>query len=761
MKQNVSEVSHSRRGSSGTNGEHAQHDDSFRQLLASQLSSLEEVLFAAHIKALLPSQKHVQSPMHSEGFARKKPAWSDEVLDFEDCVDMRPEITAEPLEKLTAIMPAEPSEKLTEIMHAAISFNTNESDTPFNSVPVSTQNSLFGRPHPSENKGANVQGPQNDQAGDPPMMTLRSTDKSEFRLCKLWVQRHSPVRSKKEVTRGGGAHTVHTVRAWTGQDEDLDSNPDPIEEKRPQRFSVDHMPILEADGRLKNFFMLPHSSARGCWDVGSMALVSYDLIFIPLGFFDLGESAFFAFMTWTTRLFWTLDVAMSFLTGYLNTDGTIEMRPKKIMKKYLYTWFLLDVTIVLFDWLDIGLTRMSRASRTFRFIRMIRLLRVAKIKQVLAMIVERLQSEALHTLVEMIQIVCINLIVAHLVACVWWGIADRDSKDTWVQFYRYKDSSFAEQYGVSLHWSISQFTGGMDEVVAQNVAERYFAIGVFLLCFIQASLFLSELTSAMTHLHIISNKQSRQTQQLRRFLHQNGISGKTALRIQRNAQHALAEQERFMPELDVELLKMVSEPMRLELHFEMYREVFNTHLFFGRYREECPAVIRQICHQAFSVSLASRGDVIFNAGEIPARPKTYVLFDGAMRYVTIYGDTLVLSTRQWIAEAALWTRWMHRGVLTGMADCRLYIIDARLFRDIVGQFEHLSFDPRHYARAYVADLNKLEVEDMTDLSFHLEQPGAEKHALKIDTEVYDLIKNVYLMKVSRFAGNTKAFAQWL
>ena len=39
-------------------------------------------------------------------------------------------------------------------------------------------------------------------------------------------------------------------------------------------------------------------------------------------------------------------------------------------------------------------------------------------------------------------------------------------------------------YITALHWSLSQFTGGMDEVRAQNTGERLFAVAAFLQAFV-------------------------------------------------------------------------------------------------------------------------------------------------------------------------------------------------------------------------------------------------------------------------------------
>eukprot|EP00971_Amphidinium_carterae_P209171 4149636-Amphidinium_carterae.1 len=39
---------------------------------------------------------------------------------------------------------------------------------------------------------------------------------------------------------------------------------------------------------------------------------------------------------------WTLDIFMNFFTGYVRSDGEVEMSLSKIAVKYLRTWFTAD-----------------------------------------------------------------------------------------------------------------------------------------------------------------------------------------------------------------------------------------------------------------------------------------------------------------------------------------------------------------------------------------------------------------------------------
>mmetsp|Transcript_143707 Transcript_143707/g.264051 ORF Transcript_143707/g.264051 Transcript_143707/m.264051 type:complete len:124 (+) Transcript_143707:2-373(+) len=58
---------------------------------------------------------------------------------------------------------------------------------------------------------------------------------------------------------------------------------------------------------------------------------------------------------------------------------------------------------------------------------------------------------------------------------------------------------------------------------------------------------------------------------------------------------------------------------------------------------------------------------------------------------------------------------MHRGTLEAINECRLCILDARRFQDIVGHFHHPHFNPKTYATKFVKLLNAYDGE-LSDLS---------------------------------------------
>merc|ERR1712039_719269 len=187
----------------------------------------------------------------------------------------------------------------------------------------------------------------------------------------------------------------------------------------------------------------------------------------------------------------------------------------------------------------------------------------------------------------------------------------------------------------------------------------------------------------------------------------------------RNANHALAEKHNCTPEAQVELIGKVSEPLRVEVHFETYSPILISHPFFKKYCEDCPHIGRQICHSAMSAIVVASGDVIFNAGETPTRPKMYIVNRGRFAYYTSGATERILTTGMWVSEANLWTTWKHRGVLSASQEGLLYVLDAIEFQQIVARFEVDRFSPHGYAREFVDNINRspTKVTDIDEEAF--------------------------------------------
>lgn len=491
----------------------------------------------------------------------------------------------------------------------------------------------------------------------------------------------------------------------------------------PRRFSAQR-----TMNRLLARFMVPPShKLRILWDMFSAVILFWDFLILPLEFYDLTEVRLLNTMGWVTRLFWTTDFPFSFFTGFQTPSGRVEMRPWKVVRNYLSSlWFPFDILILSFDWLEMAyeelsgfsIARLGRIGKLTRLMRLLRLGRVRRIKNLptcISSLVFMLNSDFVFVLSEILGIMLMLAGLAHILGCIWYNLGKRDG---WVEQDRLETRSLDYRYVTSFSWSLTQLTFGGGGI-GLKFDERLFSVGTALVGFLVSVTVVSSITSSMTRLQIIRAGQSSQVSMLNQYLFDNGISTKVALRVQRNAMYALEQQKKNTPESSIELLDLVSEPLRVELHYEIHMPVVCHHPFFKCYNEVNAAAMRRICHVAISTLPLSRGDVLFSTGEVPREPCMYFNLHGKMKYHR-EGWPEAFKVRlfqhgDWACEAAPWTPWVHHGVMRARAECKLMMIDCKSFQEIAAQFRRNEFYPQKFAQAYLEALNKADPGTLTDL----------------------------------------------
>lgn len=482
---------------------------------------------------------------------------------------------------------------------------------------------------------------------------------------------------------------------------------------------------LQNELNVRWFMMHPSSPKRLIWDLLGLLLIGWDCVMVPLEAFQMQTTLFTHVMEWIVRVFWTLNMGMSFLVGYMRDDGMVEMRPRKVAKKYCRSWLILDIFVVGFDWSEFfnglngsNLNKVGTTLRGLRMIRTIRLFRMLKAPELTQKISEYIpMSEKLGLLGTIAKIMLSFLWTAHVCAALWWGIGNwiGDCDGTcvsWIEAENMLVKSTVDQYTMSFHWSLAAFSGDTSVVLPNNVYERTYVMCVLFLAFVVSASVVGGITTSMTRLQIILSEQTSKLAVLRRFLMDHHISRPLAVRVQRNAQFAMAEQKRKAPESSVELLSMISQPVLVEVHFEIHSKVVLNHPFMNSYNDVNPAGMRRVCHSAISMLSLHTKDMLFTDLEHPDHPKMFYVLSGRLMYTTSKGDPQLIEHGCWICEANMWTRWTHCGTLRAVCECRLLVVDSIKFQDIISSFptDHAGL----YAQEFVDWLNMVGVDNQCD-----------------------------------------------
>eukprot|EP00747_Dinoflagellata_sp_TGD_P120603 gnl/TRDRNA2_/TRDRNA2_173279_c0_seq4.p1 gnl/TRDRNA2_/TRDRNA2_173279_c0~~gnl/TRDRNA2_/TRDRNA2_173279_c0_seq4.p1 ORF type:complete len:445 (+),score=47.94 gnl/TRDRNA2_/TRDRNA2_173279_c0_seq4:33-1367(+) len=316
------------------------------------------------------------------------------------------------------------------------------------------------------------------------------------------------------------------------------------------------------------------------------------------------------------------------------------------------------------------------------------------------------------------KIIVFMLVITHLIACGWYSLGKYCGDyvgNSWTLHHRLEHESVGERYIWSFHYAMAIFNGE-HVTTPQNIYERTFTVFVLLITFVLSAWFVSSITTAMTRLQIISGQRSMQFSALNRYLINRDISRELAIKVMRNAQHALAEQKRNAPESSIELLGLISEPLQAELHFEINSPILFVHPFFQLMNEVNPGALRKICHTAVSGPLSlSQGDVLFSDLEIPVLPKMIFPVSGKLLYLRERTSPNAVTRGMWICEAVLWTSWVHRGTLRASNESQIMSLSSQLFQSIAKTI-HQEF-VRTYASEFCSVLQSMCYDKINDLAW--------------------------------------------
>lgn len=577
-----------------------------------------------------------------------------------------------------------------------------------------------------------------DEGADTPKWRVDGRKSRDFRASSRLGIDVSDVASSSHASQPSVAGGHYEVLArWS-----MDVLTNPSRRFSSQRqsgfFNTESLDEEDWDGAMKEaaccaqrFVMHPSSLVHLIWDLVGLTAICYDCCMVPMEAFDPPQTDFTSGMTWAIRLFWTLNVGKSFMVGYMRRDGTVEMRLAKVARRYCVTWLLLDVFVVAFDWAELAgenstnrINRVGGALRALRMVRTVRLFRLLKAPDIAGKISEFIPfNEQLGLIATIAKIMFFFLWIAHLAACAWYGLSSWIGNtcsdcQTWIQAEGANSWTLGQKYVLCYHWALACLSGDTSVIPPVNIIERLGAMWMLYLAFIVCASYVGSITTSMTRLQLIASEQSSKFSALRRFLADHNISRPLAVRVQRNAQHAMKEQKRKAPESSIELLAIISQPVLVEVHFEIHSKVLFQHPFMQCYNDINPAGMRRVCHAAISMLSLSQKDVLFSDLEVPERPKMYFIVSGKLLYQRTGKSPIYLEQGGWLVEPVLWTKWVHCGTLRASAESRFMVIDAAKFQDIVSAFptDHAS----EYAAQFVDWLNN-QGYDLSDIGASVDE----------------------------------------
>mmetsp|Transcript_134855 Transcript_134855/g.349460 ORF Transcript_134855/g.349460 Transcript_134855/m.349460 type:complete len:414 (+) Transcript_134855:359-1600(+) len=296
------------------------------------------------------------------------------------------------------------------------------------------------------------------------------------------------------------------------------------------------------------------------------------------------------------------------------------------------------------------------------------------------------------------------------------------------------------------------------EVQPCNVHERAFAVTVLMFAMTVFSSFVSSITASMTQLRNMTAIFDKNLSILRRYLRAHQISSPLSIRILRYTEYKLTMRKQEIQECDVNLLRILSLPLRMDLVHETLAPVLVRHPFFDRLAFVCPPAMRELCNTAVKKQHYSLGDIIFESSDegdrmfFPTRgqlkytsskrrasstdaesqatgshhdavaedshaesqhstpgvlPKSTTASSLLPKSTTASSLTeTLLSPGEWCSEASLWLDWTCSGRLRAEDNADMLVLDAAAFAKALAAHQRVMHAAVRYSCLYLESLNQ-------------------------------------------------------
>eukprot|EP00930_Biecheleria_cincta_P017671 TRINITY_DN13973_c0_g1_i1.p1 TRINITY_DN13973_c0_g1~~TRINITY_DN13973_c0_g1_i1.p1 ORF type:complete len:805 (+),score=102.57 TRINITY_DN13973_c0_g1_i1:46-2415(+) len=538
---------------------------------------------------------------------------------------------------------------------------------------------------------------------------------------------------------------------------------------------------LEGGGGRRCTSLHPQGKLRFSWDILSFFIIVLDLVMLPVVIgFNLDDGAFLKAMGWLAAIFWTLDMPLSFITGY-KQGAWVELSPCKTAGKYLKTWFFLDLVLLAAEWSwrvatlpdAVDAVRGSRILRGLRAGRGVRIVRMIRLFKVLEWWQETTASVQALLIASLAELLVALILAVHLLACGWaflgsfgsTGCADqsvdfktslREGYETecgWIFREGFDGVPLGFRYAESIRWSVSQISGETDSK-ARPEAEVAFVTLVAFFALLFMSMFVSRMTTKMVQIMNFMAQESRHLRLLRSYADQNHLSWRTTMVVKAHIQDQLRKQ--YDADSEAKLISCLPQQLRMELLYEVRVKHLRKHKFFEVLCHEFSEEARTLTNSAIELLVAGQLELIFDKGVLlhgmlfvqsgslvysrnanlksecyQVRERTTSvaarLVQAASNMTSRSKDSPKeereigcshLEPGSYACEQCLWTKkWKSRGEMIATAHSNLLRLKALEFEDIITNHPEMKLWCSYYAHSFVAYMHELEhMDEASDIA---------------------------------------------
>lgn len=398
------------------------------------------------------------------------------------------------------------------------------------------------------------------------------------------------------------------------------------------------------------YLILPWDKGKIAWDLVISLITFACMLIIPpaIVFTQDGLSRSVAFDI-VVNIFFLVDIVLTFFTSTLNVEyEAVVISHQMIAKQYVFSiGFYIDVVSALPLGIILaalrnpqthgssGGTTASYVLRSIRILKLARLLRMFRLSQHISKLEDMTGISPLT--LSLIKTVLKTFIIAHWMACLWWGLTSIVSRSPWFTEYgpdnpkamvygRLQGELASAQYLASLYYIFATLTTtGYGDIRPNNTPERVITIILAFIGVIAFSYTVAGISNAFNTFVSTDTVLKEKISQVRNYLHEKQCPLDLKLQI-------LNQYERKLREVSYEdirdILKQLPQMVSTNILQMIYRQKMAQIPLFSYVRN---ASIQVYLFQCMTPLICEEGYHLYRQGKV-VRELFFLIEGGAVAY---------------------------------------------------------------------------------------------------------------------------------
>ncbi|XP_077390803.1 potassium/sodium hyperpolarization-activated cyclic nucleotide-gated channel 2 [Festucalex cinctus] len=445
-----------------------------------------------------------------------------------------------------------------------------------------------------------------------------------------------------------------------------------------------------------NWIIHPYSDFRFYWDFTMLLFMVGNLIIIPVGitFFKDETTTPWIIFNVVSDTFFLMDLVLNFRTGIVFEDNTeIILDPKKIKKKYLQSWFVVDfvssipvdyIFLIVEKGIDSEVYKTARALRIVRFTKILSLLRLLRLSRLIRYIHQ--WEEIFHMTYDLASAVMriFNLIGMMLLLCHWDGclqflvpmLQDFPS-DCWVSLNKMVNDTWSELYSFALFKAMSHMLCiGYGRQAPESMSDIWLTMLSMIVGATCYAMFIGHATALIQSLDSSRRQYQEKYKQVEQYMSFHKLPADFRQKIHDYYEHRY--QGKMFDEESI--LEELNEPLREEIiNFNCRKLVASMPLFANADPNFVTAMLTKLHFEVFQPA-----DYVVREGTIGK--KMYFIQHGVVTVLTKGSVGMKLVDGSYFGEICLLTRGRRTASVRSDTYCRLYSLSVDNFNEVLEEY---------------------------------------------------------------------------